>query len=563
MSHSVTFSISTPSRHPANQSGYDPDPRNPHYRADYVNPAFWILNLQAIPLDLGESANGEALIPPHIASFQWTVNHVAGFFSKTITKEHSPAMMNTAVQVPQPGEYEITLQVNLTKGEPEIHTQNYRLRDLLIVGIGDSFASGQGNPDVPAIPSLDEQVVCKLTTIALALTKVTEAIKNFITSLRKETKEKIEDYLPFMGKMVVAQMTAVEDIVGFVKGKIENLNDAVVAVPKGVGGAVVEGAEEVASWFGFGDGGESDEIRSRRAGWQEPNAYRSYRSGQSLAARQIETDTPFGADRITFLSFARSGSEIDDGLLGPRTVDPDLLLTEFDNLSLDGWTKNRGQIQEAKDTVQNRRIDALIITIGVNDLGFTTLLKKSLLWTSGERRTQRIKGVERRLDQEFPLELENLKNAINSQLGPRKVFITEYPVGIFKELETQKPCGILGSFSIENVFAGFDVDKSDAKAMGELGRLLNKKIRAKADEFGWVFVDGIQQGFDGHGYCSSRPYFVSAEESCRNQGDFEGTLHPNKLGHEVTRDCIARALKRELLAPEENWLEPILHVMMR
>jgi len=551
----VNFSISTPSRHPANQNGYVSDLNRPHYRADYVTPEFWILNLHAIPFGLSESSDGKPIIPTNIASFQWTVKQVEGTFSKTVTQGRSPSMMHTRVRIPKPGEYEITLQVNVTNGEPEVHTRNYRLRDFLIVGIGDSFASGQGNPDVPAIPSLDEKIICETTTIALALTKVKESFNAFLTALKKETKEKIEDYLPFIGKMVVAEINGVEDVVGYVNSKIGDLRGIVVDVAS----TVAEGVEEFASWFSIGDGGESGEIRSRPAAWQEPKAYRSYRSGQSLAARQVETDTLFGADRITFLSFARTGSEIDDGLLAPRTVDPFLL----DNRSLDEWVQNRGQIQEAKDTVQNRQIDALIITIGVNDLGFTTLVRRSLLWTSGERRTQRIRGVRRRLNEEFPIQLDNLRNAIESQLNPRKVFITEYPVGIFKELETQKPCGILGSFSVNNVFAGFNVDDSDAKDMGALGRLLNAQIRAKADEFGWVFIDGIEQGFDGHGYCANRSFFVSAEESCRNQGDFEGTLHPNKLGHEVTRDCIARALQKELLAPQQNWLEPVLNVMMQ
>ena len=94
-----------------------------------------------------------------------------------------------------------------------------------------------------------------------------------------------------------------------------------------------------------------------------------------------------------------------------------------------------------------------------------------------------------------------------------------------------------------------------------LGRLLNAQIRDKASEFGWVFVSGIAQASDGHGYCADQPYFVSAEESCLNQGDFEGMLHPNSLGHHATRDAIAQALHENLLAP--SWLEPVLNIMMK
>ena len=104
---------------------------------------------------------------------------------------------------------------------------------------------------------------------------------------------------------------------------------------------------------------------------------------------------------------------------------------------------------------------------------------------------------------------------------------------------------------------------SDAIDLERLGVLLNAKLSEKARDFGWVFVSGIAQGCDGHGYCAKRPYFVSAEESCLNQGDFEGMLHPNSFGHAVARDAIAQALHKNLLAHEPHWLEPVMKIMMR
>jgi len=563
------FTISTPTRHPANLKAYDPIFHR--YKPDYVNPAFWVLNLIAIPPGLHESIADEsflssmellksldekvkkAVIPNEILTFVWTVKQVGGSFSRTIPKLRSPSMWRTEVQVPKPGEYEVTLQVNLTGGQREVSSRNYLLRDFLVVSIGDSFASGQGNPDVVAVPSPDQKAICEATTLTLFITKIEGAIKEFAEQLKVKTEESIEKYLPFIGAIVVAEINNVEDVVGFVKNAAESVASAVVDVARDIGGGVVEGAEEVASWFGLGDGGESDEIDPHPAGWQEPNAYRSYRSGHSLAARQVESETPFSADRITFISLGRSGSEIDDGLLGPRTVDVPL---DSANKAIDGWTKNRGQIQEAKETVLNRPIDALIITIGVNDLGFSSQVTQAILWKSGEKRKERIASVKKKLETEYPQLLNQLKRAIDSQLRPRQVFILEYPVRIFKEVAERGPCGVLGSS------VGLNLDKADARSLGELGDLLNQKIRAKADEFGWILVDGIENGFDGHGYCASRPYFVLAEESCRNQGDFEGMLHPNKLGQQVTRDCIVRALRREMLTPQESWLEPVLNVMM-
>jgi hypothetical protein len=147
-------------------------------------------------------------------------------------------------------------------------------------------------------------------------------------------------------------------------------------------------------------------------------------------------------------------------------------------------------------------------------------------------------------------------------LNPGRVFITEYPIGIFKEIaEGAEPCGVLGS-TVPNpgTLEGLDLDGSDAIDLGNLGILLNAMLREKARSFGWAYVDGIEHAFDGHGYCSNRPYFVSAEESCLNQGDFEGMLHPNASGHKATGECIAQALLRGLV--DRAWLGPAMHMTM-
>ena len=118
----------------------------------------------------------------------------------TVAGTRAPFRLTTDVRVPEPGDYEITLRVNLADGSREISTRNYRLRDLLIVGIGDSFASGQGNPDVPAIPAPDQEVTCKATSLAIIVTN----IRKFLTSLAESAESDVRtaiEYLPFVGKI--------------------------------------------------------------------------------------------------------------------------------------------------------------------------------------------------------------------------------------------------------------------------------------------------------------------------------------------------------------------------
>ena len=127
------------------------------------------------------------------------------------------------------------------------------------------------------------------------------------------------------------------------------------------------------------------------------------------------------------------------------------------------------------------------------------------------------------------------------------------------------------------VFSGPDVDRSrdDWLAIKQVGVNLNALIHEVAADpsNGWILVDGIAEQFAGHGYCATadprRPggpatrrgsYFNSAEQSCRNQGDLEGTMHPNVHGHAVFAERIAAVIGSDA-KPRDRWLTPALHAM--
>jgi len=58
-----------------------------------------------------------------------------------------------SIQVPAEGAYEVLLTVRGQDGQAATTMQRVVLKDLLIVSIGDSYASGEGNPDVPRGPT--------------------------------------------------------------------------------------------------------------------------------------------------------------------------------------------------------------------------------------------------------------------------------------------------------------------------------------------------------------------------------------------------------------------------
>jgi len=77
---------------------------------------------------------------------------------------------------------------------------------------------------------------------------------------------------------------------------------------------------------------------------------------------------------------------------------------------------------------------------------------------------------------------------------------------------------------------------------------LNAEVANAASRHGWQFVGGITSQFLNHGYCAANHRVVRWLESKADQGDENGTLHPNELGHNIYRDRLATRLSADLYA---------------
>jgi lysophospholipase L1-like esterase len=75
---------------------------------------------------------------------------------------------------------------------------------------------------------------------------------------------------------------------------------------------------------------------------------------------------------------------------------------------------------------------------------------------------------------------------------------------------------------------------------------LNDKLREAADQHGWRFVDGWATATREHGYCSTDRWFNTPKDSWNKQGDLNGTAHPNDDGYVAAGELIADEL-REIL----------------
>ena len=114
------FSVSSPSRHPANQRAYDPGTHS--YLADYVRPSSWVLRLSFFPAGASEGEEGPLSLPDEILSYRWTIDQLAGSFETEIERGRDNFVPQLDVQVPEPATYQITLTVRLSDGTIESST---------------------------------------------------------------------------------------------------------------------------------------------------------------------------------------------------------------------------------------------------------------------------------------------------------------------------------------------------------------------------------------------------------------------------------------------------------
>jgi lysophospholipase L1-like esterase len=396
----------------------------------------------------------------------------------TFHPERTDNAWNWHFAVPGPGVYVVT--VERMDGTTVIGTRTQRivLRDFLVVSLGDSAASGQGNPDIPGRPAgFDPDIHWYDVLIPGALTyKLSKAAYKW------------------------ARDQILQDKLQLARGGGYRINMDPLPV------------------------------------WLEPLAQRSLRSSHAFAAKTCE-DTTKGT-LVTFLGFGRTGAEIDDGLIGPRTDK---------GRSTDGWANDRGEIAEVVAVLARRRIDALILQIGINDIRVSGTLSQLVAGdfpigtdsnpTAARQQAEAAAQANLAL---LPAAFKRLATAL-SVLNVGQIYLVEYPTSLFDDANGVPQHGC-------EVFNGPDLDlsKRDAELVKSIAHDLNTALATAADAYGWIFVTGVEANFQGHGYCrpGGERWFRTCSESLVMQGDTEGTIHPNSTGHIVIGRQIAARIKK-------------------
>lgn len=356
------------------------------------------------------------------------------------------------------------------------------VRDLLVVGMGDSFGAGVGNPDVPADMSDQE---------ALNQTPVPTGARTW----GYERNSALND---------------------------GSSNSQLIYVPGR------PAATEVAR-------------RNAAAQWVDRNCHRSLYSPQMRAALQIALNDSKQQTAVTYLGYACDGARLEDGILqrypGNENVKTQKLARErsqFDKLVRDlcGMNFSRartGNFVICTDEKTRRPIDLMLLSIGGNDVGFAPLVSYATVdsnsgagklaisklksgCNTGKDKPSALtcayhdvaKARERmeRLDKLFPelnrrFRLANLQFS-NNEAGKKPIVLTEYPKIHFDQNGNLCPTDRAG-MTISPILG---VDRNKLAELDKFVGELANKIRILAYNNGWSTAYTHVAAFHRHGFCA-------------------------------------------------------------
>lgn len=323
-------------------------------------------------------------------------------------------------------------------------------------------------------------------------------------------------------------------------------------------------------------------------------AHRSTLSWPAQVALAIERADPHTS--VTFISVAASGASVEHGLLGPFKGVPLPFSTEhFDPMP--------PQIDQVASLVGSRRIDVMLVSVGINDIGFRYVLSALALhgytgvnisynviqiavhsgdwgwlnflegWVVALKEFASFGsedvakwGTTSGLDQ-LPSLFTALSDAIHTRLSVHQTIIAEYadPTGKFDDNGNLVYCPHM----LNDVTAPTHIDGSEAQWGFENVLIpLNRAIRDAAISHGWRYVSNIANRFgNGHGICADPPYdrdnylpnawnvqpwptadrvawFRPAKGSAAIEGPFfsygltQGSMHPNEFGHQAVKEAV-------------------------
>jgi hypothetical protein len=269
----------------------------------------------------------------------------------------------------------------------------------------------------------------------------------------------------------------------------------------------------------------------------DPDCHRSYKSGMSLAAREIERRDPHSS--VTYINVACSGAEVKHLFSDP-----------YDGLYTSGpWDtgRKRPQSDQIADLVcgrvpscadpRVRPVAGIFLAIGINDLSLSDVLTDCM-----KPDFKQILGVDGCQDSSFDTiekGLSGLRPAFGfgnrlHDLGVpvTSVYHAAYPTHVFTS--TSSGCGVFRF-----------INDGEKAWLEETNQKLNQHAvyQAFTPHYHWrpVWRDPLVDPWNGHGYCTgSKRWFNSLYDSLTQYNGLQakvanGAVHPNAKGHDQFR----------------------------
>jgi hypothetical protein len=377
---------------------------------------------------------------------------------KAVTQPCSEAVR---FDIPYPDGATVKVEI----GGREVASEDIRVRDLLVVGMGDSIASGEGNPDVPVRFSRERAARYGKRSSKYDLTGYPARVGPW-----KQIGDKafIEENPRWSDQACHRSLYSYQLRAALQLG-IEDPHRAVTYV-----GVACSGSEVTFGLF----------LRYTGNEWV-PN--------------------PPDLSQISAVASAQCGSHEAPVQDLPEAYHIDGTIPELKG----------GLVLRKCDPLNARKIDLLFLSVGGNDVGFARLLANAVLADQSLLRKLggwfgQVHGLDEASTQldALILRYKSLNRAIHYILHipweeADRVLLTAYPgIALLGDGSNVCPDGRGGM----EVLADFKMSESKAKVGTWIADRLNHAMEDAASEYHWTFVESHRREFIGRGICAGTTY---------------------------------------------------------
>jgi hypothetical protein len=312
----------------------------------------------------------------------------------------------------------------------------------------------------------------------------------------------------------------------------------------------------------------------------DKSCHRSNKAGPALGFSWLEASAPaqFASEQFSLYHLACSGAQITDGILLPYDGAPTIPKLTYRRLSrlvklakkipglrrlpeLPPYPAPFRQSSSQLDQLP-RSEDALLISAGANDLGFSDILVNCVM--QGIRQYVHLRKRWRRDCRDskagdiFDLNRQDLKRRYKQlserltaqDIPPNRVYITEY-------FDPTRGSGGNYCSHVLTIHREADLRWADQTVL----ETLNKAVHDAASKYGWHPLGRIASGFrEGHGYCAKgrRSWIRRFTGSLLHQkGNPFGVMHPNNGGQRCYATRIWEDLYEHLYRASPASAEPV------